>query len=89
MQIYDIPAAAFVLVVIFAIITHSLIDVARAGLDSLFYQRDTRRLRDNLRQLTRLAGEQLGQDEQLSLTLDTLGRLCRGYFWFDCPVRAG
>ena len=71
-EVYNIPAAAFVLVVMFAIISHSLVDVARAGLDSLFYQRDTRRLRANLRQLTRLAGEQLGQDEQLSLTLDTL-----------------
>jgi hypothetical protein len=71
-QIYDIPAAAFVLVVMFAIISHSLIDVARSGLDSLFYQRDTRHLRGHLRQLTRLAGEQFSQEEQLSLTLDTL-----------------
>ncbi len=71
-EIYDIPAAAFVLVVMFAIISHSLVDVARSGLDSLFYQRDTRHLRASLRQLTRLAGEQPSQDEQLSLTLDTL-----------------
>ncbi|MCL4302656.1 MAG: GAF domain-containing protein [Anaerolineae bacterium] len=71
-QIYNIPAAAFVLVVMFAIISHALIDVARSGLDSLFYERDTRRLRAHLRQLARLAGEQLSQEEQLSLTLDTL-----------------
>jgi hypothetical protein len=79
-QIYDIPAAAFVLVVMFAIITHSLIDVARSGLDSLFYQRDTRRLRGHLRQLTRLAGEQLGQEERLSLTLDTLAASVQAIF---------
>jgi hypothetical protein len=71
-QAYNIPAVAFVFVVMLAIVTHSLLDIARHGLDSLFYRRDTRRLRDNLRQLTTLAGEQADQEEYLSLALDSL-----------------
>jgi hypothetical protein len=71
-QTYDIPAAAFVPVIILAIATHSLIDVARYGLDSLFYRRDTRRLRNSLRRLTTLAGEEVAQSENLSSILDSM-----------------
>ncbi len=77
---YNIPAVAFVFVVMLAIVTHSLIDVARRGLDSLFYRRDTRRLRDNLRRLATLAGEQASQDEHLSLALDSLCASVRATF---------
>jgi len=71
-QTYNVPAVAFVLVVILAIMTHTLLDVARRGLDSLFYRRDTRRLRENLRRLTTLAGEQASQTDSLSVALDSL-----------------
>ncbi|MBI1879418.1 MAG: hypothetical protein HYR94_14570 [Chloroflexi bacterium] len=79
-RIYDIPAAAFVFTVMLAIITHSLVDVARSGLDSLFYQRDTRRLRDRLRRLTTLAGEQPSQEERLSLALASLSASVQAIF---------
>ena len=71
-QAYNIPPVAFVFVVMLAVITHTSLDVARHGLDSLFYRRDTRRLRENLRQLATLAGEQADQEKNLSLALDSL-----------------
>lgn len=79
-QAYQIPAAAFIFVVMLAIITHSLLDVARQGLDSLFYQKDTRQLRDNLRRLATLAGEQVDQEENLSLALDSMCTSVRATF---------
>lgn len=79
-RIYNLPAAAFVWIVILAIITHALIDVARSGLDSLFYQQETHRLRDNLRRLTALAGQQPSQEEQLSLALDSLAASVQAIF---------
>jgi len=69
---YNVPAVAFVFVVILAIISHSLVDVARQGLDFLFYQRETRRLRNNLRRLTRRAGEKSNQSGSLALALDSI-----------------
>lgn len=79
-RVYTIPAVAFVFVVILAIISHSLVDVARRGLDSLFYQGETRRLRDNLRRLTRRAGEKTGQSESLALALDSICASVRATF---------
>ncbi len=77
---YNIPTVAFVLVVGLAVITHTLFDVARHGLDSLFYRRDTRQLRENLRQLTTKAGEQVDQEKNLALTLDSLCALVRATY---------
>ena len=71
-QIYEIPAVVFVIVVMLAVITHSLVDIARRAIDALFYRRETRQLRANLRQLTALAGEQEGLGEQLTPVFDTL-----------------
>lgn len=71
-RIYNIPSVAIVFAVMLAIISHALIDLARQGLDSIFYRRDTRRLRDNLRQLALRAGEQTDPNENLSLALDSL-----------------
>jgi len=47
--------------------------VGRRTLDSVFYRHDTRRLRDNLRRLARLAGEEReALDENLALALDSM-----------------
>jgi hypothetical protein len=56
-KIYNVPAAAFVFVIMLAIITHNLVDVTRRSLDSLFYRQENRQLRSNLRQLASMVGE--------------------------------
>jgi hypothetical protein len=61
-----------IFVVMLAVVTHALVDVARRGLDSIFYRRETRRLRDNLRQLALRAGELTTPNENLTLALDSL-----------------
>jgi hypothetical protein len=77
---YRVPGAAFIFVFMLVIITHSLVDVARRGLDRVFYRRDTRELRADLQRLTRMAGEQDSLDETLSLTLDSLCASVRATF---------
>ncbi len=79
-QFFGVPAVAFVFIVLLAIITHSLVDVARRNLDLLFYRRDTRQMRANLHKLASLAGEQDGLDENLSITLDSLCTSVRAIF---------
>ena len=70
-QIYDVPVAAFIFVMLLAVVTHSLIDVARQILDFLFYREEKRVMRLNLRRLTSLVGEQDLQ-ESLTLILDNM-----------------
>jgi uncharacterized membrane protein YidH (DUF202 family) len=70
-RIFHVPAAAFIFLVLLAIITHSLIDIARQTLDYLFYREDKRLIRLNLRRLTSLVGEQ-DLEESLVLILDTM-----------------
>ncbi len=71
-QLFNVPPAAFVFVVLLAIITHSLIDVARRSLDSLFYRRETRQLRADLHRLLSAAGESGDLEETLSIALDSV-----------------
>jgi GAF domain-containing protein len=68
-QIYDVPVAAFFFIMLLAVVTHSVIDVARQILDFLFYRREKRVMRLNLRRLTNLVGEQDLQ-ENLNLILE-------------------
>jgi hypothetical protein len=68
-QIYDVPVAAFFFIMLLAVVTHSLIDFARQILDFLFYRREKRVMRLNLRRLTTLVGEQDLQ-ETLNLILE-------------------
>lgn len=68
---FNVPAAAFVFVVLLAIVTHSAIDIARRRLDVLFYHQENRQLRASLRRLASLVGEQ-GLKETLSLALDSM-----------------
>jgi hypothetical protein len=70
---YRVPAAVFVFMLMLIVVTHTLVDVAGRGLDLLFYRRDVRRLRTNLRQLTRLAGEVESFDKILA---EALGPIC-------------
>jgi GAF domain-containing protein len=65
-QIFAVPVAAFIFVMLLAVVTHSMIDVARQILDFLFYREEKRVMRLNLRRLASLVGE---QDLQESLTL--------------------
>ena len=67
-RLYRVPAAAFTFVLILAVVTHSLVDVARRALDGIFY-RHNQELRANLRRLVRLAGELAALDEDLARAL--------------------
>jgi hypothetical protein len=71
-QFFGVPAVAFVFVILLAIVTHSLVDVARRSLTPLLYRRDVRQVRANLHKLARLAGEQDGLAEHLAATLDSM-----------------
>lgn len=69
---YQVPGVAFVFVFMLAIITHSLVDVARRGLDTIFFRQDTRQLRADLQRLVHIAGEEDSLDNKLSVTLEAL-----------------
>ena len=79
-QFFGVPAAAYVFIVLLAIITHSLVDVTRRYLDSFFHRRDLRQVQANLHKLASLADEQDGLDENLSITLDSLCASVRAIF---------
>jgi len=70
-KIFEIPPAVFVFVIMLAITTHILVDAARHTLDSVFYRKENRQIRANLRMLVDQVGEQdLG--ENISLALDAI-----------------
>lgn len=79
-QFFSVPAVAYVFIVLLAIITHSLIDVARRELDSFVYRRDAHQMRASLDKLASLAGEQDVLDESLSITLESLCTSVRAIF---------
>lgn len=79
MRIYNVPAAAFIFVVLLSIVTHSLIDISRQTLDSLFYRHEKRQLRANLRNLANKVGEQTLEDN-LNSTLESLCRTVRANY---------
>lgn len=70
-HIYDVPVAAFFFIMLLAVVTHSLIDPARQMLDFLFYRKEKRVMRLNLRRLTSLVGEQ-DLKENLNLILESM-----------------
>jgi hypothetical protein len=63
-----------VLILVCAIITHSLYDTGRAVLDRLFYQRQFQELRANLRLLAREIGTEQALPDQLQAILSALCR---------------
>jgi hypothetical protein len=71
---YGVPIVAIAIVVILAILTHSLVDVGRRLFDLLFYNRETRELRAQLRHLAHRAYKAESLGENLSTALETLGR---------------
>jgi GAF domain len=77
---YRVPAAAFIFVLMLAVITHSLVDVARRTLDAVFYKGDATRLRANLRSLVGLIGEGEPLDDLLARSLESLCTLVRATY---------
>ena len=69
---YGVPVAATAMVMVLAILTHSLIDQARRVFDLVFYRRRTRELRQRLRRLVQLANAPQAMEDSLSLSLETL-----------------
>jgi hypothetical protein len=65
---------ALLLILLCAILSHSLYDGARSALDRLFYRGQFRQLRANLRALAREAGTSQELEAQLQATLDALCR---------------
>jgi hypothetical protein len=72
--IYGVPVVSLAIVVILAILTHSLVDVGRRLFDFLFYNRETRELRAQLRHLAQRAYRAESLAENLSSALETLCR---------------
>jgi len=72
--IYGVPVVALAIVVMLAVLTHSLVDVGRRLFDFLFYDRETRELRAQLRHLAQRAYKAESLAENLSSALETLCR---------------
>ncbi len=77
---YGVPIAAIAVVVILAILTHSLVDLGRRGLDMLFYRRETRRVREGLRSLVHQVESPDILEESISAAVETLCRLVRASY---------
>ena len=69
---YNVPRVITLFIPILAIFTHSAMTLAPRLLDQFFYRGETRRLRSNLRNLSRLAGEGEAFKENLDTTLNAL-----------------
>ena len=72
--IYGVPVATLTIVVILAVLSHSLVDVGRRLFDFLFYNRETRELRAQLRNLAQRAYKAESLSENLFSALETLCR---------------
>lgn len=72
--IYGVPVVALTIVVVLAVLSHSLVDVGRRLFDFLFYNRETRELRAQLRHLAQRAYKAESLAENLSSALETLCR---------------
>lgn len=71
-KVYGAPGVTVVFAPVLAVFTHSLMSTAYGLLDWLFYRKETRQLRSNLRYLIRLAGEGEALEESLGRALDAL-----------------
>ena len=79
-QFFGVPGVTFIFVVLLAVITHSLVDIARRNLTPLLYRQDVRQVRANLHKLAGIAGEQGALDEHLSITMNSLCASVRAIF---------
>jgi hypothetical protein len=77
---YEAPRVLIILIPILAIFTHSLMSMAYHLFDRLFYRKQTRRLRSNLRRLSRVAGEGEELHEDLDEILKALGQSVRATY---------
>ena len=77
--IFDVPPAAYIFIIIFAIATHSIVDIARRYLDLLFYHKEDRILRQNIRELSSKVGNQ-GLEETFQLALDLASTTVKATF---------
>ena len=77
---YNVPRVITLFIPILAIFTHSAMTLAPRLLDRVFYPDETRRLRSNLRSLSRLAGEGESLKENLDATLNALGSSVRAKY---------
>jgi hypothetical protein len=71
-KVFGAPGVTVVFAPVLAVYTHFLMSTAYGLLDWLFYRRETRQLRSNLRVLTRLAGEGEPLEVSLARELDAL-----------------
>jgi hypothetical protein len=71
---YGVPVVALSIVAILAVLSHSLVDIGRRLFDFLFYDRETRELRAQLRHLAQRAYKAESLAENLSSALETLCR---------------
>jgi len=76
--LFDVPPAAFVLIIILAIVTHNLVDATRRTLDSIFYRQENRQLRANLRKLAQVSEQDLSA--KISLALESMCNSARATF---------
>jgi hypothetical protein len=70
--IFGVPLIAFILIIMLAIVSHSLYDWGRTFLDRLFYRRQYRELRANLRSLVHRTVPEHDIRESLQVILQTL-----------------
>ena len=72
--VYGVPFIAFIFVIMLATVSHSLYDWARTYLDRLFYRKQYREVRANLRDFAREAAPGHDLPGQLQLIIQTLCR---------------
>ena len=77
--IFDVPPAAYIFIIVFAFATHSIVDIARRYLDLVFYKKEDRILRQNIRELTAEIGSRETED-LLQLALDLASTSVRATF---------
>jgi len=78
-NLYNIPAVAFIPIILLAITTHMLVDMARLTLDSIFHHQDNRALRARFRQLAGAVGEH-DTAEIVSISLDSMSATVRATY---------
>lgn len=70
-QVFNVPAVAYIFLVIFTIVSHTVIDISRRKLDSFYFHSTDHDLRLNMRRLSSIVGEQ-DHEESLALALDMM-----------------
>jgi hypothetical protein len=77
---YDVPMAVIATMMVLAIFTHSLVDVARQFFDLIFYRPQTRELREKLRNLIHKVYQPEDLEEFLSPALEALSKFIQATY---------